>query len=367
MRQQEYENRISELLARFYAEVKIHSAITRTDLFKVSESCLKPILSLIFNLNNLQNLNVSEHVNFPAIDLGDKDAKIAFQITAESNLSKIKETLQKFIKNQLYNDYHRLIIYILTERQKTYSMQGLSEIINGRIEFSEDRDVIDYRYIQKWGESQDLNNIQRLNDLLEKQFGDTKRAPIIAAPFEKTETVYFNLLEVSFPETIYVADLVLDDIKESRSDKKRGPTMRDKVWMTLKRRDGKAPSDWVTHSNQIITFHNLEEPSPFEAIIDKGSVVPLSPDEYYSASDDLENVFKSLPIKQCLQQKLYQDSVLWYFREKLFVFCPKDQDSNERVIAWKGLREANRTVYEKVFKKKKSDEVLCHKHFAFDA
>jgi hypothetical protein len=44
---------------------------------------------------NLENLN-REQNNYPAIDLGDHERGIAFQVTASDELRKIKETVTKF-------------------------------------------------------------------------------------------------------------------------------------------------------------------------------------------------------------------------------------------------------------------------------
>lgn len=44
---------------------------------------------------------------YPTIDLGDTNAKIAFQITSEKSIQKIKKTLKKFEENNLENSYNK--------------------------------------------------------------------------------------------------------------------------------------------------------------------------------------------------------------------------------------------------------------------
>src|SRR5687767_9889069 len=118
------QQRINELFARFVAEVKGATAIRRTDINHVSETLLIPILAEVYGYKNLRNLNSVEHEDFPAIDLGDKDARVAIQVTSTTTSEKIKSTLQKFVEHELYKEYDRLIIYILTDKQNTYSGKG---------------------------------------------------------------------------------------------------------------------------------------------------------------------------------------------------------------------------------------------------
>ena len=111
------QNRINELMARFVAQIKGATAMGRTDLNKVSENLLIPILSSVYEYKNLKNLNVEE-ANYPGIDLegeiflGDEVTKTAFQVTATANANKIKKTLKKFSEYELYKNYDRLIIYL---------------------------------------------------------------------------------------------------------------------------------------------------------------------------------------------------------------------------------------------------------------
>ena len=82
MRRQETLNRINECLARFVAEVKGSAAARFADINKHSEAVLVPLFREVFELPNLRNLNTTERADFPAIDLADDVARVAFQITA---------------------------------------------------------------------------------------------------------------------------------------------------------------------------------------------------------------------------------------------------------------------------------------------
>lgn len=64
----------------------------------------------------LENLNLVEHKNYPAIDLGDKRQKVAIQVTAENTIDKIKTTIESFYSHGLRAEYDRLIILILSRK-----------------------------------------------------------------------------------------------------------------------------------------------------------------------------------------------------------------------------------------------------------
>ena len=89
------QNRSITLISRFVAEVKGSRKESRTDINRVSEDVLILLLSEVYDHKNLENLNVSEGSNFPAIDLGDKEKRVAYQITSTSTSDKIKDTLKK--------------------------------------------------------------------------------------------------------------------------------------------------------------------------------------------------------------------------------------------------------------------------------
>ena len=106
------QDRIKELMKKFITRIEVEGAMDSTDINRVSENVLIPLLSEIYGHKDLRNLNVSESSNFPAIDLGDEKTRTAYQITSTANSKKIKDTLQKFVKHKLYEKYDHLIVYI---------------------------------------------------------------------------------------------------------------------------------------------------------------------------------------------------------------------------------------------------------------
>lgn len=76
MKIQEIHNRIRDRLAYLSAAVKGASAMGQTDLHRLSETIVCPILRIILELPDLRNLNAVERENFPGIDLGDSRAGV---------------------------------------------------------------------------------------------------------------------------------------------------------------------------------------------------------------------------------------------------------------------------------------------------
>lgn len=102
------------------------------------ENFLMELLNLVYNYN-LENLNQLKK-NFPGVDLGDESKKIGIQITSTSTSKKINETLSKFINNKLYLQFNSLKVFILTQKQKSYSIF----YDNTQFIFDKNRDIMDF-------------------------------------------------------------------------------------------------------------------------------------------------------------------------------------------------------------------------------
>ena len=69
-------------------------------------------------------------------------------------------------------------------------------------------------------------------------------------------------------------------------------------------------------------------------------------------------------LRRCLQQKLYRQNVIWQHQEQQFIFVEFDGNPI-RKEEWYGERKSTRTVYERVMKNNKPDEISYCKHQAF--
>lgn len=70
----------------------------------------------------LVNLNKSTN-NYPGIDLGDEERRIGVQVTKEHTSDKVNSTLDKIIRNKVYERYSEIYVFVLGHRQKTYQIK----------------------------------------------------------------------------------------------------------------------------------------------------------------------------------------------------------------------------------------------------
>ncbi|GHI00620.1 SMEK domain-containing protein [Neobacillus kokaensis] len=113
------------------------------DINKYCEDFFCELLNKIYDMN-LENLNAIK-VNFPAVDLGDYDEGVCFQVTSSAGKSKIEKTVAKFIENGLQEDFEELYILILGSK-KSYK-SGIDT--DGNIEFEIKENVIDLKDLVK--------------------------------------------------------------------------------------------------------------------------------------------------------------------------------------------------------------------------
>lgn len=114
MERQTYTDKIIELLSFLKVKVELSNPINLTDVNIYSENFYRDFLNLVYGYK-LRNINIIEQ-NATAIDLGDEEKKIAFQITSTSDLSKTKKTVAAFINKKLYEKYDRLVILNITTK-----------------------------------------------------------------------------------------------------------------------------------------------------------------------------------------------------------------------------------------------------------
>ena len=164
--------RISKLMSEFVLQVENENAMGMLDINRVSEDVLIPLFTEVYDHIDLKNLNVSEGSNFPAIDLGDKEKRVAYQITSTPTSEKVKATLKKFGDHKLYKKYGRLVIYSLIKKQDSYQGKGFDEIIQGKFSFDKNKDIRDYRDLLKEISDFPLEEARKVANILEQHFGE---------------------------------------------------------------------------------------------------------------------------------------------------------------------------------------------------
>src|SRR5690606_840818 len=152
-----------------------------------SETVMIPILNILFG-TNLSNEN-DKVKNADSIDLLDTNKRIAFQITASYKLEKIKTTLTKLMASSYRSKFDKLYVYVLTEKQKSYSQPPLTKIVGKKMKFEARTDIIDDTNL--FGLSKGINNINVLKEVhepLRKQFAEL----YLSEPFTKNDCLKFR-------------------------------------------------------------------------------------------------------------------------------------------------------------------------------
>ena len=278
-------------------------------------------------------------------------------------MEKVKDALKIITKHQLHDKYRRIIFYILTRKQSSYSATSIQDICEGKLTFNVSSDILDFTDLASRAATAEPQRLKRAVEVLRTYMrgctvglADEDFDP----PQEPAETVSMNLLSVYFSSTLYIAELLPEVF-----DGKKKRYQRKAVGQYIRSLGKSVPSDYEVSANKLITFHNLtSSDNPFSFLVDEGTAEPFDPDDFYSIDEDHERVFKSL-LRFCLQQKLYRHRVLWEHQEKIFIFLPIEDTENLRKITWTGKKKATRTVFSRKFNRKQPDKVLSTRHFGF--
>ena len=170
----ESRDKIRDLMSIFVYKVICASEMGQIDIKKDAETVLTPLLAEVYDYKNLRNLNATERANYPAIDLADDDARVAFQITSQKDLEKVKKTLRMFVDHELYKKYDTLFIYVLTEKQGSYSVDPCNELVQGRFEFDPKNNILSYRDLLKKIGVFEVGKTNNILEILEANVGEGK-------------------------------------------------------------------------------------------------------------------------------------------------------------------------------------------------
>ncbi|AGX41911.1 SMEK domain-containing protein [Clostridium saccharobutylicum] len=114
-----YKNQLAEEVTKYLSIIQAYVHMQNCkglfDINKYCEDVFCGLLNIVCDLN-LINLNRIDY-NFPAVDLGDYNRRICFQVTSTNDISKIRYTVDKFIEKELNKDFDNLFIFILGNKK----------------------------------------------------------------------------------------------------------------------------------------------------------------------------------------------------------------------------------------------------------
>lgn len=193
---------IADNLAFYSKGISLKNNIGFFDGNRSAQDIFAEFFKLAFGYENLKELDkLNDVVNYPAIDLGDETAKIAFQITTKKDSGKVEDTIKKFIKYKLYEKYDRLIIFIIGEKQSSYiNFNTQSKFI-----FDKEKDIWDDNFLIKEIDKLDIAKLEEIQKFLEE-----------------------NLVEFKFPENLFPSD-IKNCIKILKRDFGNSTTLKTKL------------------------------------------------------------------------------------------------------------------------------------------
>ena len=190
-----------ELLADVSRQVQTSVAMGHLDVAHISENLFCELFRALLGWDDLRNLNAKEKKNFPSIDLADNPKRLAVQVTATANMKKVRNTIEGFLRNGFDKDYDRLILYVLTERQRQYNQTVVDTLTNGRLQFSVERDILDYRALARGASTAPPKRLRKSLQVLRayvRGVADGLAEEDFDPPPKPPETLMPNLLEVFF-------------------------------------------------------------------------------------------------------------------------------------------------------------------------
>lgn len=363
MKLQEIHNRIRGLLAQLASEVRGAGAMGQTDIHRLSEIIVCPVLKITLKLPGLRDLNAQERQNFPGIDLGDPQAGVGIQVTATADASKVRDTIKKCIRHGIYKTYPHLRFFVLTEKQNTYRLD-LEADLDGKMRFDPRVDVLDYTDILKIVSTLGAADALAVAQALEVDLGLQTPSQVPAAEISGQEPGWLNLLPITFSSRMYLGELI-PEARPKRHAWRRGA--RDFAKRHLGDQGLRFASDWTVYGGQVITFHDLSQRDlPLAQLVDAGTVTELATREYYDIDNNYRGAFKNL-LRWCLQQLLYPRGVLWQHKERLFFFGLPSDGGLKRYESWADKKTTTREVCKRVPKRDSPGDIYYCKHLAFRA
>lgn len=362
-------DRIIELYTLFRVEVEYFNSVGLFDINIYAESVLIPLLNNVYGLN-LKDANFEEK-NFSAVDLVDKENRIAIQVTSTANGEKIKHTLETYLKDKRYTDFDSVYVYILKTKQSKYSDDTFKKIIDGKFEFESSNNVIDssdiINEVKSW---LSMGRIHDFREILEEHFSsdaqESRKYYLENKDVLDSQTIYPNILEVISPEYIYVGQLNIDREEVIRSSWETDFKLKFKASIRKVIRSHmyylgiKPVEDWHEFEGNLITFKNLNDVNEsLSKLVELGTVERFTVQEFYETSIAYQNAYSRL-LNLSFTELLKVKDIRWLGKERIYRFS----SAITRKVTWKKKNKATRTVVKELWNKEKN-RILAFQHLAF--
>jgi hypothetical protein len=359
-------------MAKLRRELEVARNMRRHEVFEIAEDVVCPILSIAYDLPDLENLNISEHPSYPAIDLGDQNAGEAIQVASRVTTPKIKNTLDTFFDHGLHSQYRRLYFLGLYETQKSYPSDRISEHLEAPFDFDPECDVLSMGDLESRIAGIQTQKLSRVVQVLSEELEEGYAVNPRISDKANEEYLLSNLIEVEIPDLVYIGEVAIDrdeliektwDLDEIR-DLNKYASWSQVIKTALKLDDEPPVNDFLVHGGNLITFHDLNDlEERLTEYVFADSIEEFQSEDYFGQDEDHRRLFSHL-LGRCFTQLVYPIGIRFHFDEKQHFFLPKETDDLEpREEEWSSTN-ASRKVYTPTVGD--DGELWYAKHLSFD-
>ncbi|WP_263789926.1 SMEK domain-containing protein [Salinibacter sp.] len=370
MKRDEYLSRAQHSLALLREEITVAQNQGRLDPLTIAEDVLCPVLQVLFDLPELTNLN-KERQNYPAVDLGDAENGVAFQVSATVRTRKIESTLETFFGQGLDTKFNRLVFLFLDEKQQSYPRDRLQESVPAGFDFKVKRDILDLSDLERHLRNAPPNKIKEVIRILDAELREDHLASYDLSTEPETELLYANLVELTVPDAIYFGEVSIDRDKVIKRSKEKESLRNLNKWASWKRviqtvllLDEKRPtSDFKVSGGDLYTFHDLrQEGERYSDLVRPKTRDSEDSEVFISQSEENLNLFKNL-IDRTLGEMLFNQGIRYHGREGEYFFFNPNDPSKDRKVSWSRSKDG-RTVYDSLISD--DGEVIEARHLSFE-
>lgn len=168
-----------------YAYVKLSDSVNLQDVNVFLEDFFCKLLNSLYTCKFV-NLNTCDDQNFPGVDLGDEDQKIAFQITSTETREKIKKTIERFERHNLSSRFNHLRVLIIGVQKPKYQ----PFTTNGEYSFNQRNDILILNDLYKEMISQGETAVASIKEIIDGSFEPV--AVFLSKNQQTVETVIFQ-------------------------------------------------------------------------------------------------------------------------------------------------------------------------------
>jgi hypothetical protein len=161
------------------------------------------------------------------------------------------------------------------------------------------------------------------------------------------ETLNSNLLKVSFPDWMHVAETTLDypEIRES-----------------LVESYGSPPVDWVLHGKRIYSFRDISMP-PFRDVIEEGSEDTIPTRAWIDSDGDVTRRLFVQLLNRTLSEMVHEPLAFW--RDKRYLFFKLGRGKQTRSFSYRSFENQTSRKVVKAYKRDGEAKPSYFRHDAF--